>query len=121
MQWHMPIGYKVVNGRITVYEEHRKIVEEIFRDCDSGISTLKIADGLKARGVCNVHDKVAWTHASIGRILENHNYFGTEYYPQIIDRELFKRVQEYREQVRAEKAGDATGRAGMRESCSAVS
>ena len=24
MQWHMPIGYKVVNGRITVYEEHWK-------------------------------------------------------------------------------------------------
>ena len=103
MQWHMPIGYKVINGRITVYEEHRRIVEEIFRDYDSGISTLKIAEGLKARGVCNAHDRVAWTHASIGRILENHNYLGTEYYPQIIDRELFKRVQERREQVRAEK------------------
>lgn len=45
MQWHMPIGYKVVNGRITVYEEHRKIVEETFRDYDSGISSLKIAEG----------------------------------------------------------------------------
>ena len=40
MQWHMSIGYKVVNGNITVYEEHRKIVEEIFRDYDSGISSL---------------------------------------------------------------------------------
>lgn len=38
-----------------------------------------------------------------GRMLENHNYFGTEYYPQIIERELFDRVQERREQVRAEK------------------
>lgn len=47
MQWHMPIGYIVVNGRITVYEEHRKIVEEIFRDYDRGISTLKIAEGLR--------------------------------------------------------------------------
>ena len=49
MQWHMPIGYKVVNGRITVYEEHRKIVEEIFRDYDSGISASRIAEGLRAR------------------------------------------------------------------------
>ena len=103
MQWHMPIGYKVVNGRITVYEEHRRIVEEIFRDYDSGISTLKIAEGLKARGVCNAHDRAVWTHASIGRILENHNYLGTEYYPQIIERELFDRVQERREQVRVKK------------------
>lgn len=103
MQWHMPIGYKVVNGNITVYEEHRKIVEEIFKDYDSGISTLKIAEGLKARGVCNAHDRAAWTHASIGRILENHNYPGTEYYPQIIDKELFHRVQERREQMRVEK------------------
>ncbi len=103
MQWHMPIGYKVIDGKITVYEEHRKIVEEIFRDYDSGISTLKIAAELKARRVCNAHDRVAWTHGSIGRILENHNYVGTEYYPQIIDRELFERVQKRREQVRAEK------------------
>ncbi len=103
MQWHMPIGYKVIDGRITVYEGHRKIVEEIFRDYDSGISTLKIAEGLKARGVCNAHDRAVWSHASIGRILENHNYLGTEYYPQIIDRELFNRVQERREQVRVER------------------
>lgn len=97
MQWHMPIGYKVVNGRITVYEEHRKIVEEIFRDYDSGISASRIAEGLRVRGVCNAHERAAWTHCSIGRILENHNYLGTEYYPQIIDRELFERVQERRE------------------------
>lgn len=42
MQWHMPIGHKVV----------------------------------------------------IGRILENHNYPSTKYYPQIIERELFDWVQE---------------------------
>ncbi len=84
-------------------EEHRKIVEEIFKDYNSRISTLKIAEGLKTRGICNAHDRAAWTHASIGRILENHNYLGTEYYPQIIDKELFHRVQERREQVRVEK------------------
>lgn len=98
----MPIGYKVVNGKIIICEEHRKIVEEIFRDYDSGVSTLRIAKGLKAGGICNAHGRVAWTHASIGRILENHNYLGTGYYPQIIDRELFERVQNRREQVRME-------------------
>lgn len=50
----------------------------------------------------NANGRVAWTHASIGRILENHNYLGTEYYPQIIEKELFDRVQKRREQVRIE-------------------
>lgn len=102
MQWHTPIGYKVLNGKIVIYEEHRKIVEQIFRDYDSGVSALRIAKDLKDRGVKNAHDRVGWPHASIGRILENYNYLGTEDYEQIIDRELFERVQKRREQVRIE-------------------
>ena len=51
MQWHTPIGYKVINGKIEVYEEHRKLVEQIFRDYDSGISTWQIAKSLKGLGV----------------------------------------------------------------------
>ena len=82
MQWHTPIGYKVLNGKIVVYEEHRKIVEQIFRDYDSGISALRIAKDLKDRGIKNAHDRVGWSHASIGRILENYNYLGTEDYEQ---------------------------------------
>lgn len=38
----------------------------------------------------------------IDRILENYNYLGTEDYEQIIDKELFERVQKRREQVRIE-------------------
>lgn len=102
MQWHTPIGYKVLNGKIGIYEEHRRLVEQIFIDYDNGISALRIAKKLKEKGVKNANDKVSWTHASIGRILENHNYLGTEDYPQIIDKELFDRVQQKREQVRIE-------------------
>lgn len=100
MQWHTPIGYKVVNGKIVVYEEHRRLVEQIFTDYDMGTSTLQIAKNLKEMGIKNANDKVSWTHGSIGKILENYNYLGTEYYPQIIDKELFERVQKKREQVR---------------------
>ena len=100
MQWHTPIGYKVLDGKIVIYEEHRRLVEQIFRDYDSGVSALRIAKDLKDRGIKNAHDRVGWSHASIGRILENYNYLGTEDYEQIIDRELFERVQKRREQVR---------------------
>ena len=104
MQWHTPIGYKVLNGKIVVYEEHRRLVEQIFTDYDNGVSALRIAKELKEKGVKNANDKVSWTHGSIGKILENHNYLGTEDYPQIIDKELFDRVQQKREQVRAERS-----------------
>ena len=97
----MPIGYKVVDGKITICEEQRKIVEQIFTDYDSGVAAGRIAQNLKGRNICNAKGKVSWTHASIGRILENPSYLGTEYYPQLIGEELFERVQRRREKVRA--------------------
>ena len=102
MQWHTPIGYKVINGKIEVYEEHKNLVVQIFTDYDNGISAWQIAKTLKENGVTNAHDRVGWSHASIGRILENYNYLGTKDYEQIIDKELFERVQKRREQVRIE-------------------
>ena len=50
MQWHTPIGYKVINGKIEVYEEHKNLVVQIFTDYDNGISALRIAKDLKDRG-----------------------------------------------------------------------
>lgn len=100
MQWHTPIGYSVNNGKIIVNEEQRETVQQIFTDYDNGTSAVRIAENLKERKVVNANERVAWTHASIGRILENHNYLGTERYPQIIDTELFQRVQIKREQKR---------------------
>lgn len=100
MQWHTPIGYSIRKGKIVVNEEQKKIVQQIFTNYDSGVSAVGIAKSLKEREIINAHGRVAWTHASVGRILENHNYLGTEYYPQIIDTELFERVQNRRNQTR---------------------
>ena len=36
------------------------------------------------------------THSVIGRLLRNEVYLGDEYYPQLIDEELFHKVQELR-------------------------
>lgn len=59
MQWHMPIGYKVVDGKITICEEQRKIVEQIFTDYDSGVAAGRIAQNLKGRNICNAKGKVS--------------------------------------------------------------
>ena len=100
MQWHTPMGYVVHDGKIVVDERQSDIVRQIFTDYDSGISTIQIARTLIENGIKNKNDRVKWTHATVGRILENHNYLGTEYYPCMIEKELFQRVQEKREQKR---------------------
>jgi len=100
MQWHTPMGYCVRDGRIVVDERQSEVVKQIFSDYDSGISAVQIAKTLIENGVKNKNDRVKWTHATVGRILENYNYLGTEYYPCFIEKELFLRVQEKREQKR---------------------
>lgn len=99
MQWHMPMGYKIVDGKILISEKCKKVVEQIFRDYDSGESATHIGKRLTDLGIKNAQDRVSWSHAAIGRILENQNYLGNEYYPPIIDKELFERVQKRRERV----------------------
>lgn len=103
MQWHMPIGYRVKNGKIEIDSEKKKIVKQIFDDYDKGMSTAKIAKDLVERMVENGNGRVSWTHVSVGKILENHNYLGTEYYPQLISNEQFERVQKRREEYRIER------------------
>ena len=100
MQWHTPMGYCVRDGQIVVDERQSEVVRQIFADYDSGISAIQIAKTLIENGITNKNDRVKWTHATIGRILENHNYLGTENYPCLIDRELFERVQMKREERR---------------------
>ena len=49
MQCHVPIGYKVEEGRIIICEETCKIVKQIFTEYDCGIAATKIAAGLKEK------------------------------------------------------------------------
>jgi len=100
MQWHTPMGYCVRDGKIVVDEVQSEVVKKIFADYGSGISAVQIAKTLIENGVKNKNDRVKWTHATVGRILENYNYMGTEHYPRFLDKELFKRVQEKREEKR---------------------
>lgn len=114
MQWHTPIGYCVREGQIMIDDEKSKIVIQIFQEYDGGISAMIIASNLKKKGVMNKNDRVKWTHATVGRILEDDNYLGNEYYPQLISTELFERVQERREQKR-QKLGRGEYRPSKRE------
>ncbi|MBR0599744.1 recombinase family protein [Sinanaerobacter chloroacetimidivorans] len=104
MQRHMPIGYKLVEGKIQFDEPKAAAVKKVFADYLSGTSTHAIAKQLTQMGFMNASDKASWNHGSIGKILENVKYLGNEFYPQIIDTRLFEQVQNRRKE-RCEQLG----------------
>ena len=84
---HTPYGYRIENGIAVVDEvdaERIKALYQEYIDCKSMRAAAKKA------GI----DK---THSVIGRFLKNKVYLGTAYYPQIIDEDIFTKVQEIRE------------------------
>lgn len=98
MQRHMPIGYKLVDGKIQLDEPKATVVKKIFADYLSGASTSALAKRLTEMGFPNANSKASWNHGSIGKILENVKYIGDEFYPQMISTELFEQVQKRRKE-----------------------
>ena len=94
----MPIGYKLVDGKIQLDEAKAAVVKKIFADYLCGISTYAIAKRLTEMGFLNANNKASWNHGSIGKILENVKYLGDEFYPQMISPELFEQVQKRRKE-----------------------
>lgn len=99
MQRHMPMGYKMVNGRVALYEEQALVVRRIFSDYISGKSLIAIAKDLTAGGMLNANKKANWNHGSVGKILQNVRYQGDELYPGLVDEEIFTKAQERRANV----------------------
>ena len=104
MQRHMPIGYRLVDGKIEFDEAKAAVVKRIFSDYLSGSSTFALAKQLTKTGFPNANNKASWNHGSIGKILENVKYLGDEFYPQMIAAEIFEQVQR-RRQERCEQLG----------------
>lgn len=103
-QRHMPIGYKLVDGKIQLDEHKAAVVKRIFSDYLSGASTSALAKRLTELGFPNANSKASWNHGSIGKILENVKYLGDEFYPQMIETGLFERAQK-RRQERCDQLG----------------
>lgn len=100
MQRHMPIGYRMQDGKVYLEEMKAQIVRKVFSDYLSGMSAHAIAKVLTADGAMNANNKLSWNHCSVGKILENVKYLGDEMHPQMIETEIFERVQNYREEQR---------------------
>ncbi|MFI3225898.1 MAG: recombinase family protein [Clostridia bacterium] len=96
MQTHMPIGYKMINGKIVIDEVKSKTVLKIFNEYVGGKTILALSKELTANQVPNASNKTNWTHGAVGRIMDNVKYLGDDIHPKLIDKELFDKAAERR-------------------------
>lgn len=87
-------GYKIKNGRAYIDKEQAAKVQKLF---DGYISGLALRAAALEAGIDTFH-------GSAGRMLQNKKYAGTDYYPAIVDGEIFNKAQEERKN-RAVKLG----------------
>lgn len=87
---HTPYGYRIEEGKAIVDGEKASNVRNFFNAYISGLALTVAAEkaGLK---MC---------HGSAGKMLRNKRYLGDDYYPAIVDQEIFNKA----EKVRVEKA-----------------
>ena len=102
MQTHLPIGYKMVDGKIQIEQEKSAAVKKIYSEYVNGKSILAISKELKENNVPNANNKTNWTHGAVGKILQNTKYMGDDLYPPLISKELFHQAQEKRQQKTAQ-------------------
>lgn len=80
---HTPFGYRIENGKAVIDSKAAEQVKTLFQSYLSGDSLDAAANkaGIEA------------FHAGVGKILRNVHYLGDEYYPAIIDPDMFATVQ----------------------------
>lgn len=103
-QRHMPIGYKLVDGRIQIDESKADAVKRIFQDYATGASLLAIAKDLTSEGLLNANNQPRWYHGTVSKILDNVKYQGDDFYPRLIEKDLFEKVKNHRNE-QCEKLG----------------
>lgn len=80
---HTPYGYHILNGKAVVDEEKAKQLNALFELYIEG-AALRTAAELVG---------IMLTHSSIGRLLRNKKYLGTDFYPAIIDKAIFEAAE----------------------------
>lgn len=82
MTGHTPYGYRIENGVAVIHEEEAQKIRELYEYYLSGL-------GLEEAGA---KVGISIKHSGIRRILENKHYLGDDFYPQIIDKEIFDKA-----------------------------
>ena len=79
---HIPHGYRIEGGKAVIDEMAAGQVKELFEGYNSGLALTVAAEqaGLKLY------------HASAKRMLQNERYVGDDYYPAIVDSDIFNKA-----------------------------
>lgn len=86
----LPFGYMMKDGKITTNPNEVLAVVTIFSEYLAGKSLSEIANYMTVP----YSDGIRWNKNMVKRILENEKYLGTEIYPQLIGKEIFKAANE---------------------------
>lgn len=71
-----PFGYRLVGGKLEIFEPEAKIVREIFRQFLCGQSCDEIAKYVTTLGIPTRDGKSRWQRSTISYILQNERYMG---------------------------------------------
>lgn len=89
---YVAYGYEITDGKMSVIDSERDIVENIFGMYINGNTLLEISNRLNQSGISYNNDGRSWNKNIIKRILDNKKYLGEEEYPQIIAQDTFNRA-----------------------------
>lgn len=87
-------GYKIESGSITICEEERRVVGQIFQWYLEDQSYQKIADALNTSNTPFSKEVPLWNKHKVKRLLENPRYTGRDGYPVLVGENVFQAVQE---------------------------
>ena len=83
---HTPFGYRIQNGIAVVCKEEVRQIKQIYKGYLSGMSYMNAAE----------HVGLHLNHCYVKRLLQNRHYLGDEFYPAIIDKEMFDAAEQER-------------------------
>lgn len=98
---HVPYGYRIENGRAKINEAEAERVLVLYFSFLSG-KTMKEAAEIAG---------IRKTHSMFPRLLKDKHYIGDDYYPRIIEPDMFQRVQLAREKRKRKRSVRAVPRA----------
>lgn len=88
----LPFGYCMQNGQICVLEQEAEVVRMIFASYAEGNSYEKLAGWLNSKSI-PFSSRRQWNKNTVGRLLQDKRYLGTDPYPPIIALEAFASVK----------------------------
>ena len=93
---YVAFGYEITDGRYSVIEQEKKIIENIFGLYINGKSFAEISDRMNETGAPYNNDGRLWNKNVIKRVIENRRYIGEKGFPQIIADDTFNAAEKIR-------------------------